>query len=187
MGLKSDFEELKEVWKGSNLLFKILITVSTFLTFSAITSLADAVFSWKGFIRDGVGFYRLWINQPLSELIKYLGLNVRAEIIDNLVIILILMFSGIRSANYNRPDVPIGQKLGLYFVGIALIVVVAKLWAQGTVDHNVIYLAVLLVVFLVGPLLSKMPNKIIWYLPPICASLGVLILGAVNAGLARVA
>jgi hypothetical protein len=188
MGLKSDIEEFKDVWKESNILFKVFILITTFLAFSSITSLADTIFSWKGFIKDGIEFYKLWVHLPLIELMDYFGIDFKEVIVDDIIIFSILIFSGIRVANINQPDIPKSHKVMLYFIGIIVIYKAATLMNSGSEDElqdNYYYLFVILVIFLVVPIVVKMPNKLLWYTPIFIATIGTLVLGAINAGLNR--
>ena len=50
MGLIGDFKELKQEWKDSSVLKKVLVILVLFLTTGSVTSLSDVVFQWRGFI-----------------------------------------------------------------------------------------------------------------------------------------
>lgn len=71
MSLKSDLDDAKEIWKDSSFATRCLIVLSLVLATSSITSLADVVFKWKGFILQGVDFYQVWIKNPLADLFAW--------------------------------------------------------------------------------------------------------------------
>lgn len=75
MGLKADVEEvIKANWRNSPWWYRVWLCVSAYLAISSIASFAESVVKWKGFILDGVLFYRHWIRSPLIEIIKILHL-----------------------------------------------------------------------------------------------------------------
>jgi len=55
-----------------------------------IASISDYVFRWKGFILNGVNFYRLWIRDSLAELANHLGWNVTSDEFDPIIFATIL-------------------------------------------------------------------------------------------------
>ncbi len=77
MGLKADVEEvLKANWKNSPWWYRLWLCVSAYLAISSIASFAETVIKWKGFILDGVLFYRHWIRSPLIDIMKFLHLPI---------------------------------------------------------------------------------------------------------------
>lgn len=64
MGLKSDWEHARRSWGGFSWLVKLLFV---FFAISPIASLAETVVQWKGFIRDGLDFYRSFFTEPISR------------------------------------------------------------------------------------------------------------------------
>ncbi len=86
MALFSDLKELKQEWKESSPAKKGLIILVLFLTTSSLTSLSDTVFKWKGFILEGMEFYRASISSPLLELFSYMNLKLTEQLADFLIV-----------------------------------------------------------------------------------------------------
>ena len=93
MGLKGDIDEAKELWRNASPLMKLVIGVSLFLTVSSVTSLADVVFEWKGFILDALEFYRSWIADPVRRIARAFGLNYTRPEVDGLLVLTLLIGS----------------------------------------------------------------------------------------------
>ena len=93
MGLIGDINEIKKEWKKSSLGIKIIIVLSSFFVFSSITSLSDVIFSWKGFILDGIEFYKSIITHPLKKLLEKINLFYQKPFIDYIIICIILYSS----------------------------------------------------------------------------------------------
>ena len=62
-------DEIIKYWKKSPFLAKVIWVVSVILASSSIASLSETVFAWKGFILDGVEFYRELL-EPLKILLS---------------------------------------------------------------------------------------------------------------------
>lgn len=65
LGIASEIEEARKIWEKSPGIMRAAIVLTIFFTISSITSLADIVFQWMGFILTGIEFYRSWITEPL--------------------------------------------------------------------------------------------------------------------------
>ncbi len=74
MGLYADIEETKNIWKKASWQTRLILFVFLFLTVSSITSVADTVFKWKGFILDGVVFYQAWIRNPIVSTLSFIDI-----------------------------------------------------------------------------------------------------------------
>lgn len=186
MGLKQDIEETRELWKESSLLFKVVILLSTFLTISTITSLADVIFGWKGFILDAVIFYRTWITALIGKLLGYFGIYYTRSAIDYLTLVGLLNVSAARWAWLEK-----SMALELWAkVGLTSIYVVGSLFSAyrlagiSTEISGWSFLVVLLF-FLLTPVVLKYKELVLWYGPLLAAIMFASILGAINAGLIR--
>lgn len=90
MGLKGEFDEFVSDWKKYPYWLKIVLGISLFISVSSITSLSDVVFKWKGFIKEGLDFYSVYISSRLKSFYHILGLNLSDPMIDFLVLINLL-------------------------------------------------------------------------------------------------
>lgn len=92
MGIKGDLDEAKQLWKNSSWMMRLFVLLSVFVTTSSIASLSDIVFKWKGFILDGIQFYREYIAQPVAGFFDVLGLNY--SLVDVNVFMLVSLYAG---------------------------------------------------------------------------------------------
>jgi len=67
MGLYNDFHEVFAKWSKCSWLLKLWLALSLFLASGSIASLSDTVFKWKGFVLDGISFYRRFITAPIEH------------------------------------------------------------------------------------------------------------------------
>lgn len=63
--------DVKQYWKQSPYWAKIVWVLSTLFSSSSIASLGDTVFAWKGFILDGINFYRIIVS-PIKSISIFL-------------------------------------------------------------------------------------------------------------------
>lgn len=100
MSLTSDISEAKKLWKESSWILRCTIVLSVFLTTSSITSMSDAIVGWRGFILDGLLFYRNWITSPVEALFALVYLDgISQQEIDIAIIITIPLIAEIRMKN----------------------------------------------------------------------------------------
>lgn len=93
MGLIGDLQEGKHLWKNSSWTSRAVIALSIFIATNPIASLSEPVFRWKGFILDGLEFYREWIRMLVLEIAPAFGLSYTPRQGD-FVIVLLLVFTG---------------------------------------------------------------------------------------------
>ena len=185
MALIDDIFSAKKLWGNPSIPKRISIIVSTVLASGALASLADIIFAWKGFILDGITFYREWVVLPIGKLASVFNLELSSNGVDFLIIYCLFLAAILRK-------IWISSDVIMKFVAVAafayIIYFICAYFANSeliTKNYWVIYLTFGFI--LIYPLLRKFTNneKIAYYLP-IIASLGlVLILGAVNEGLSR--
>ncbi len=96
MSLISDLKEAKSLWTKSSCTFRIGLVFSTFMATGSIASLSDVVFKWKGFILEGILFYRSWVSTPLKELFSHFDIMLPIWGSDMLLFMLII------AAGYSR-------------------------------------------------------------------------------------
>lgn len=89
-------DEIKKYWKESPFWAKVVWVISAFFASSSIASLSDLVFSWKGFILDGIDFYRAMIT-PIKDYFSYsLNIHITREQAD------LIVFVGIFVSAYRK-------------------------------------------------------------------------------------
>lgn len=195
-----DLEKLGPALKSSSLTTKVLVVIATFLQISSITSLSDAVFKWKGFILDGVTFYRDRFVEPVKEIAAGFGLTEYSTLeIDIIVATTTYLVVFIRSLS--RIELHEFTTLGrftLYAVQIyAALMVVLLIWLLGIttptatlVSYYPVGLALtVLQIFLLGLYIySRFRHTFFVVFGPVFAAVAiVLVFGAINAGLNRTA
>lgn len=72
MSIKSDIAEVRDLWSNATVLTRTVLILSLFLTISSVTSIADVVFEWRGFIRTAIDFYRFAIRDPIAYLLGFI-------------------------------------------------------------------------------------------------------------------
>lgn len=71
MGLQDDWNELKKMWGNCSLATRIFLAVSFFLSCASVSSLADGVFQFRGFLQTAIEFYRI----PIDYIVEVLYIN----------------------------------------------------------------------------------------------------------------
>lgn len=98
MSIKGDIEELKNTWPLLSPLTKIFLVASLCVSALSVSSIADSIFKFRGFLRVGIDFYREFVAPIFSLLFEYLGLVFDAAIIDNFVFVTFISATLIRTA-----------------------------------------------------------------------------------------
>ena len=192
MGILGDINEAKMFWSKSALITKLFIIISTFLTFSSVTSLSEVIFKWRGFISDGLTFYREHILEVIRQIGELLNLSYTNSEIDVLVLFGIIVGSFIRT-EYDNDRIP---KIILMLL---LIIYLDTVYDNGKSPKEDLtpYWRILIyaLIPLVGNLVTYFSTKdqekkkylikktMIFYTPILLAIVSVLILAAVNTGL----
>ena len=193
MSIQSDIDEAKKLWNNSSLFTKILIGVSLFLTVSSVTSLADTIVSWRGFIADGLEFYRSWVIDPIHNGARRIGLSYTENEVD-MIIVAAVYLTGIVRVTIRRWQVQgtsIGKKL---FAGTAILSLVIAVLSPGLTDDPAIALSegnfwalifgyVIAGLVFTATLPKRIPTTVLYFGPGALALVVVLVLGAINAGL----
>jgi len=197
MALKDEIEQWRELWKDGSVGTKAIIVFSLFFTTSSITSLADYVFGWKGFILDGVEFYRTCITAPFSKLGELIGLRWSRPEVDTMIVFALMALGQMR-ANFTFTS-RIGKQAwivshSIMFIGLSITLGMIPQDRESTKDY--VFLAHLLtVIFLVGYLFAgvmayrhmppprRLKLRLLYFGPGVFACAVVLLLGAVNVGI----
>ena len=89
-------DEIKKYWKESPIWAKVVWVLSVFFASSSIASLSDLVFAWKGFILDGIEFYRAIISPIKDYFGNLLGIQIKREQAD------LIVFTGFFVSAYRK-------------------------------------------------------------------------------------
>lgn len=185
MALIDDIQSARNLWKNGTILTRVFIVVSTFLATGAIASLSDVVFAWKGFILDGVNFYRNFIVQPLLQLAEIFSLEISSMEVNFLILTGIFM-----SAIYRK--VWVTSEIGMRVTSgtVMLIGFCFLAYLVGSSDglqENISVLYVYLGICLIYPVLRGFSKheRIAYYLPIATAITLNFIVAAINSGLTR--
>ena len=184
MGLMSDLEEAKSLWKKSSLPMKAVGVFSVFMTISSIASLSDVIFQWKGFIRDGVQFYWRWISGPVAEFGNWIGLSYSQLDMD------LLFLTALTLGSMTRIEIVRGRR----FPKIILVALAAAWVGFGSMEYDgfpwwaalLIVLAYVVLYLKVGRMYERKLGRkaaIQYFLTGVVALVVILVLGAINAGL----
>ena len=190
MGIKADIDEVMMLWNKASPLMKVFLGISLFLTVSSVASLSNAVFAWKGFILDGIEFYRNWIGAPISKITKYIGFKWNKQEIDFLVIGSIFYTCHLRelwiSFRLSKEKSDFWEAV---FWSVFLLSVLVFVGYRFASPINVInwkwFLSLMGVAFLGVLFLYSPRERAVYFLPIIISVLFVLVLGAINAGLKK--
>jgi hypothetical protein len=75
MSIKSDYDEILNTFGKIGPLGKLFLIISLFFSVSSITSLADKIFEWKGFIQAALTAYRSYFVNPITSSASNIGLT----------------------------------------------------------------------------------------------------------------
>lgn len=184
MGIVSDINESKALWKKASFPYKVFISISLFISISSFASLSDEFVKWAGFILDGVNFYRSYIAYPISELSTSIGLNIGPTMVDFLVVYSFLGGSFIRGAwaAYKAREIAL---IGFILSSMVFAVFFIVLVYQSHVNSlEATYIHMLIIVFtfmLMWWMESKRNFKIVTMTSIIVVSFIILVLGAINS------
>lgn len=126
MGLKADMSEVTEAWSSAPWRVRLFLVICLFLSTSAIASLSDTVFKWKGFVLDAVNFYRQLFAAPLVHYLELLfARSLPSGLVDFALVQLLVVSVIIRIVLHRRrgktfSNIAISLGLLLYsLVGLA--------------------------------------------------------------------
>lgn len=192
MGLKGDMDEVSRDWRSVSPLGKAWLTLSGFLGISALASLSELVTKWKGFIKDGVEFYNVWIATPIREVVAaWTGLQLDKTSADFMLLMLLLTASWQRSVvvgtDWSDRRERIGTLAGLSFCLVFYLM--SLVWLSRTGAGNGItwkVVVTLIVTFGIFPWFgSNRKFARLHFIQVLVCCLFVGVLAAVNTGLQK--
>jgi len=182
--------DLQLLWGTSKWPTKLFVLVSLFMAISSVTSLADTVFKWKGFILEGLKFYHEWIQAPAIHLLKLIGVALTPSQVDSIILLFLVTYAFIRAAilanNVNKVlkfRVSLIIELAVVYFFTILVIFKNAIYISGTV--------ILLINGAIGSVSEKRKEghfglfTISFWGFLIFILISVCILAAVNAGLRR--
>ncbi|ASO31118.1 hypothetical protein CG015_18445 [Vibrio anguillarum] len=92
----SDYEEVVSVFNKVGPLQKVFLVFSFFMSISAIASLSETIFKWKGFILDAVAAYQNYLVLPLIHYAELGGLHYQEHEVHSAVILSTTVALGMR-------------------------------------------------------------------------------------------
>jgi len=216
MGFQSDYEEIVSAFGKVGLLNKLFIGISFFLTVSSVTSLSEGIFKWKGFILDAINMYQYYIVVPLKTATAQIGLSYQDYEIHSAIILSTVIVLGMRllmlgqQVAYDKINEEHGSKVkpNLLFFRVVAISFPLLLWLSYGITDLVfdiwphIVLALIYPIVLVGPkeIMCRLSGSNDGYLEKssfsyfkvyysylLAVFLLVGVLGAINAGLTKIA
>ncbi len=186
MSLYEDIREGKELWKKASWTTRGLIIVSVFLATSSVTSLADAVFEWKGFILQGVTFYREWFRDPIVEFLSYFRVT---EPFSDMLIAMAAACSLVYRVACIKTDYDwLWSKKKYHAVAffLAPLLVLAVLFVDNIGPRYTPVAVIILVLSYFGVILGAIPKARTHYFQLVALTIAIeLVLAAINAGLTR--
>ncbi len=211
----SDYEEVVSVFNKVGPLQKVFLVFSFFMSISAIASLSETIFKWKGFILDAVAAYQNYLVLPLIHYAELGGLHYQEHEVHSAVILSTTVALGMRLLMlgqlfaFKKISEDRGSEIQpkLTYFKIMSILFPVGLWlAYGVTDSEIrlmpqVVMLLIYPVFLVGPkaILHMFGSENSYlekgrfsyfktyyaYLLAIAVVIGVL--GAINSGLTRIA
>jgi hypothetical protein len=186
--IQSSKNSLISFWEESPALFKIFSLISLFLAFSSITSLADTIFAWRGFIKEGVDFYRTVLFLPVREYLEGYGLYISQKEAD--FILLFGIHNGMVIRGFwlltkpNESKIPaIIFTLGMVSASVYLVYESAISDHPSRLDWFNLFGFIVMILFPLQYVDKK--QRILYFAPLVFIIMLVLVLAAINEGLTR--
>lgn len=165
MGFHSDYEEVVLVFHKVGPLQKVLLALSFFTSVSAIASLSETIFKWKGFILDAVAVYQDYFVAPIIKYSAILGLHYEQHEVHSAVILSTMFVLGMRLLMlgqlfaFEKISEDIGRKIQpklTYFKCLSVLFPVSLWLAYGLTNNSFkvmpqVGMLLIYPVFLVGP------------------------------------
>lgn len=185
MSIIVEYRKVKEAWADSTLTAKLIIAVFAFLTITPLASLAEALIAWKGFLRDGINFYREFVTEPLIDAFRPLGLFYTQVEIDTLFALGWQYFGAIRVATFWFPRG--WRKYAFVIVNAISWFGFAAIYGLNAEEVGVLEFLAFVALFLwYGRHLAKdygVGTLVTYYAPAFFSVFAILVLGAFNVAL----
>lgn len=191
MSIKGDLEDISKLWNsGSWLLrgFAILIFV---IGLGSVASLADTIFQFRGFIRDGIEFYETWIRDSFREIL-YLVVGIKLGALwSSAIIYLMLSTSGIVRDRFVRVGLGaaigtcVGAVMAVSFSTILLYAFYPELLLAPHMNSKLALVFFVLFIFAAYSFSKEVQNKTMYWASIFSPFVFVGILGGISNGFSR--
>lgn len=169
LNLNKEIDELKRSFKEGNALTRVLMTLGFFLSLSSLTELSSKVVAWKGFILNGLNFYRSIFIEPVTFLASNIGLSYTELEIHVATVSSICFAVGMRVQAMGQKVAfrKIGEKFGndvkpsLAFYWVLAIVAPIGFWLWYGLSDPTIHTWWVIFVFVSLPLFMILPKYIL--------------------------
>lgn len=189
MGLKADIDEVAKVWRQSPWRVRLFLALSLLLASSSIASLSETIFKWRGFLLDGLTFYRHYITGPTIEFAQQVfHYDFPTGFADFLVVTALISTATIRVIMFNvrqrsmaiiyAYEVVAGNFLYLFLIARHRNMMPPYPWIAG-----VMYALFILFVLFIARGATRILVVSYLSIPPIA----VVLLAAISAGISRAA
>lgn len=211
LNIEKDWTSIRRVFREAGVLTKLFLIVSFFLALSAIASLSDTIFAWKGFILEAINFYRGYFVEPIRSLSSNFRLHYSENEIHAATFLSISVVTGMRilslgqivafdeiNKRYNSNMTP--NLAPFWAMGLAFSI---GIWVWYGLSEQIVRLWTVALVFILNPAFIAVPKMIMtkfkyeyfergkfnyflaYYAYVIFVLLIVGILAAVNTGLKK--
>lgn len=75
LDLNKEIDEIKKSFKEGNALTRVVMAIGFILSLSSLAELSSKIVAWKGFILNGLAFYRSIFVEPVTYLTSNIGLS----------------------------------------------------------------------------------------------------------------
>lgn len=96
MNLGKEIDEFKLSFRKGNALTKVVMIVGFLLTLSSLTELSSKVIAWKGFILEGLFFYKTIFVGPIIQFSSIIGLTYSENEIHAATVLAMCIIIGMR-------------------------------------------------------------------------------------------
>jgi hypothetical protein len=188
MGIKSDLEEYRALWNQGSWGVRgldIVQIVQIFIAVGSLATLSDAIFKFRGFMRDGIQLYEEFIRHPLMILLSSI-FNIR---LNSLHFDFLVWWALVSGALY-RSHLTTGENgkaLGTvlsFIIGMALAINVIPVNAKPLSPSGLI-IVVGGYIICTWYISTNVKNKSVFYVFVLTPILIVAVLGAVSSGISR--
>lgn len=133
MGMHGDFRELNDIWRNSPWRVKLWLALSAFLASASIASISEAVAKWKGFILEGITFYREYFRSPVAHALnELLGLRAPPHFIDYVVLMALIYGALVRGFLF---DLKVDRSRFNYYATVILVGALGVTFTYQLINH----------------------------------------------------
>ena len=185
MGIKSDLEEYRALWSQGSWGVRGLAIIFIFITVGQVASLSDAIFQFRGFMRDGIQLYEEFIRYPLMILLSSLfKIRLSSLHFDFLVWWGLVCGAQYRSHLIVNDNARAAGTVLAFLIGVALAINVLAGTGKplSPTEAKVVLLTWIICTWFIS---TNVKNKLVFYVFVLTPILIVAVLGAISSGVSR--